>query len=125
MKRCFIMLILFGVSAFAFAQGRKYYCGVICEPKASGGTNAYVDFGERKLIGLMNYKSECKPIDESKKEINFQSRAEILNWMADRGWALETTTSYNSKTIIIVYTFSKQTTKDKVKDGINLKGDHY
>ena len=43
--------------------------------------------------------------------------------MADKGWNLETTTSYISKSFIIVYTFSKTTTREKIKEGIVLKGD--
>ena len=55
----------------------------------------------------MDYNNDCKPVDKEKKEIEieFYSRADILNWMADKGWNLETTTSYISKSLIIVYTF--------------------
>ena len=73
----------------------------------------------------MDYNNDCKPVDKEKKEIEieFYSRADILNWMADKGWNLETTTSYISKSFIIVYTFSKTTTREKIKEGIVLKGD--
>ena len=123
MKKCLFLILFNCLFSVMLAQERKYYCEAICNIKTSGKENVYLDFGDKKTIGLMDYNNDCKPVDQEKKEIEFYSRADILYWMADKGWNLETTTSYISKSFIIVYTFSKTTTREKIKEGIVLKGD--
>ena len=121
MKKCLFLILFNGLFSVMLAQERKYYCEAICNIKTSGKENVYLDFGDKKTIGLMDCNNDCKPVDQEKKEIEFYSRADILNWMADKGWNLETTTSYISKSLIIVYTFSKTTTREKNKRRYSFK----
>ena len=77
------------------------------------------------MSGLVNYyKNDNKPVDSDKKEIKFSSCSDVLNYMADRGWNLELVRYISSsEDAATIYTFSKTTTKEKLKDGIFLKGD--
>lgn len=106
------------------AQERKYYCEARCESKITGGCIIYLDFGdlqgEKFSFGKNN---DVKPIDEQGKEINFPSTASFINWMVDKNWELVFKVRQEAAGGFIIYTFSKITSKDKIKEGIRLKMD--
>lgn|GEM_PF-1186088 len=106
------------------AQERKYYCEARCESKITGGCIIYLDFsdlqGEKFSFGKNN---DAKPIDEQGKEINFPSTASFINWMVDKNWELVFKVRQEAAEAFITYTFSKITSKDKIKEGIRLKMD--
>lgn len=106
------------------AQERKYYCEARCESKITGGCIIYLDFGdlqgEKFSFGKNN---DAKPIDEQGKEINFPSTASFINWMVDKNWELVFKVRQEAAEAFITYTFSKITSKDKIKEGIRLKTD--
>ena len=106
------------------AQEKKYYCEARCESKITGGCIIYLDFGdlqgEKFSFGKNN---DAKPIDEQGKEINFPSTASFINWMVDKNWELVFKVRQEAAEAFITYTFSKITSKDKIKEGIRLKMD--
>ena len=106
------------------AKERKYYCEARCESKITGGCIIYLDFsdlqGEKFSFGKNN---DAKPIDEQGKEINFPSTASFINWMVDKNWELVFKVRQEAAEAFITYTFSKITSKDKIKEGIRLKMD--
>lgn len=121
MKKYLILILFCCFITTIFAQERKYYCEVICVGKVSGGENVYFDFGGITLTGVIKYKNGTKPVDDKGNEIKFNSHAEVLNWMAERGWNFEAVRYDSSGLTTTIYTFSKITSKEKIKDGIILK----
>ena len=124
-KYLFLLIVLLCCTQTRLmAQGKKYYCEARCEPKITGGYIIYLDFGdmqgERFSLGKNN---DAKPIDEQEKEINFPSAASFINWMADKNGELVFKVRQEAAGGVITYTFSKITSKDKIKEGIRLKMD--
>ena len=74
--------------------------------------------GEKFSFGKNN---DAKPIDEQGKEINFPSAASFINWMVDKKWELVFKVRHEAAGGFVIYTFSKITSKDKIKEGIRLK----
>lgn len=120
----FLFVLLCYAQTNLMAQEKKYYCEARCEPKITGGYIIYLDFGdmqgERFSFGKNN---DAKPIDEQGKEINFPSAASFINWMVDKNWELFFKVRHEAAGGFIIYTFSKITSKDKIKEGIRLKND--
>ena len=124
-KYLFLLIVLLCCTQTRLmAQGKKYYCEARCEPKITGGYIIYLDFGdmqgERFSLGKNN---DAKPIDEQEKEINFPSAASFINRIADKNWELVFKVRQEAAGGFITYTFSKITSKDKIKEGIRLKMD--
>lgn len=106
------------------AQEKKYYCEARCEYKITGGCIIYLDFGDIQGEKFSLWKNnDAKPIDEQGKEINFPSAASFINWMVDKNWELVFKVKLEVAGVPIIYTFSKITSKDKIKEGIRLKID--
>ena len=124
-KYLFLLIVLLCCTQTRLmAQERKYYCEARCESKITGGCIIYLDFsdlqGEKFSFGKNN---DAKPIDEQGKEINFPSTASFINWMVDKNWELVFKVRQEAAEAFITYTFSKITSKDKIKEGIRLKMD--
>lgn len=125
MKKYLLVFLLCFTSIVSFAQERKYYCETLCDPKLSGGYIVYLDMGDMQGENFSFGKNDkSKPVDRNGKEVKFPSLASVLNWMSERGWKLEIKVEVHGAGEMTVYTFSKITTKDKIKEGINLKGDN-
>lgn len=124
-KYLFLLIVLLCCTQTRLmAQEKKYYCEARCESKITGGCIIYLDFGdlqgEKFSFGKNN---DAKPIDEQGKEINFPSAASFINWMVDKNWELVFKVRQEAAGAFITYTFSKITSKDKIKEGIRLKMD--
>lgn len=124
-KYLFLLIVLLCCTQTRLmAQEKKYYCEARCESKITGGCIIYLDFGdlqgEKFSFGKNN---DAKPIDEQGKEINFPSAASFINWMVDKNWELVFKVRQEAAGVFITYTFSKITSKDKIKEGIRLKMD--
>lgn len=126
MKKCLFLLfvLLCYTQTRLMAQEKKYYCEARCESKITGGYVIYLDFGdmqgEKFSFGKNN---DAKPVDEKGKDITFPSAASFVNWMVDKGWNLDFKIRETGTGGYDVYTFSKITSRSKLKEGIKLKMD--
>ena len=84
----------------------------------------YLDFGDLKETpSLFESYNKLRPVDEQGKYIIYTSAGNFLNWMADKGWNLDFKVFEPGEVEHTVYTFSKITSRSKIKEGIILKGD--
>lgn len=123
-----LLLLLLLVTGVCQGQERTYYCEIFCGVSVnSNEIEVYFDFGDKQLGKSRGHNSKLEAIDETGQPIKFKSRADVLNWMSDRGWTFVSQNYYvmdkyeYSDEILIV--MSKVTTREKIKDGIILKGD--
>ena len=84
----------------------------------------YLDFGDLKETpSIFESYNKIRPVDEQGKFIKFLTAVSFLNWMVDKGWNLEFKVLEPDNANNAVYTFSKVTSRSKIKEGIILKGD--
>ena len=94
MKKIFVLAIglLFGIAAFAQnengeAQPYKVYCELIARPRSfSTKVDVELDFGQANNF----WSGDRRLFDEDGKAIVFNSMLDAANYMARRGWELET-----------------------------------
>ena len=122
-KNLFLLILLFCVPIVLMAQDKKFYC------EAEGYLNrqsyiVYLDFGDlRENPSLFESEKKTRPVDEQGKFIKFLTAVSFLNWMVDKGWNLEFKVLEPDNANNAVYTFSKVTSRSKIKEGIILKGE--
>lgn len=122
----YLFLTLFGLvfALNASAQENKKYCMVTCMMKGNGAYSVFLDFGDSKLDGTLGKNESCKPVTPDGKEIKFLSPMMAVNWMADRGWQYVSQESSLQIQTYFIFIMSKQTTPEKLKEGILLKKDY-
>lgn len=89
--------------------------------KGNGAYSVFLDFGDSKLDGTLGKNESCKPVTPDGKEIKFLSPMMAVNWMADRGWQYVSQESSLQIQTYFIFIMSKQTTPEKLKEGILLK----
>lgn len=103
---------------------RTYYCEAYCVNHNSKKTDVYLDFGDIGPGAYGSLNDDWKPVDNTGKYIEFNFFANLVNWMADRGWSVVTQQfKFDSAFTTCYLLLSKKTSKNKIKEGIILKGD--
>ncbi len=122
-KNLFLLILLFCVPILLMAQEKKYYCEARCYFRGLSYV-VYLDFGDLKETpSIFESYNKIRPVDEQGKYIIYTSAGNFLNWMADKGWNLDFKVFEPGEVEYTVYTFSKITSRSKIKEGIILKGD--
>ena len=121
MKKVVLSLIFLMLAISVNAQNAKkdgepyfFYCQYVGEMQTSGRV--------KPIIFLWpNLKENTKLTDEKGNVIEFYKMIDVVNYLAKRGWALDSFQYYNSR---VFYTFKKTVTNDEeAKENLHFKSD--
>ena len=121
MKKAVLSLIFLMLAIGVNAQNAKkdgepylFYCQYVGEMLTSGRV--------KPIIFLWpNLKENTKLTDEKGNVIEFYKMIDVVNYLAKRGWALDSFQYYNSR---VFYTFKKTVTNDEeAKENLHFKSD--
>lgn len=130
-KLLFLSMLLFSISSFAQDPWNptRVYCEIVGTGNLTGTkVKIEIDFGQAKKF--WSGSNDKFLVDESGKEIKFNSMVDALNYMAQFGWRFEqayvvTENSTMSKQNVYHYLLSKELTgNEKVDAGIYTRGDY-
>ena len=122
MKKVVLSLIFLMLAIGVNAQNAKkdgepysFYCQYVGELQSSGRTKPI------KFI-WPNLKESTKLTDEKGNVIEFYRMIDVVNYMAKRGWTLDSFQYYYSS--IVYYIFKKTVTNDEeAKESLHFKSD--
>ncbi len=121
MKKVVLSLIFLMLAIGVNAQNAKkdgepylFYCQFVGEMQSSGRIKPV------KFV-WPNLKENTKLTDEKGNVIEFYRMIDVINYLAKRGWALDSFESYYS---LIYYYFKKTVTNDEeAKENLHFKSD--
>ena len=121
MKKVVLSLIFLMLAIGVNAQNAKkdgepylFYCQFVGEMQSSGRIKPI------KFV-WPNLKENTKLTDEKGNVIEFYRMIDVINYLAKRGWALDSFESYYS---LIYYYFKKTVTNDEeAKENLHFKSD--
>ena len=121
MKKAVLSLIFLMLAIGVNAQNAKkdgepylFYCQFVGEMQSSGRIKPV------KFV-WPNLKENTKLTDEKGNVIEFYRMIDVINYLAKRGWALDSFESYYS---LIYYYFKKTVTNDEeAKENLHFKSD--
>ena len=120
----FSLIMLMG---HANAQ-QRYYCEVKgIEKSFTSGLKIIFDFGTEASYNMWgDLSSKLKFVDETGKEINFNSMVDAANYMVKRGWVFQQAYSsiYSGNPIIHWIFYKDAETMEKAKEGIITKEEY-
>ena len=127
MKKLLILFLLM-LPVGIFAQNHRYYCEVKgIEKKMSSGLKIIFDFGNSQSYNAWgSLKSKLEFIDESGKEIEFNSMVDAANYMVERGWSFQQAYSslYGGLPVIHWIFYKDAESFEEAKEGILTKEDY-
>ena len=120
MKKFFLLALLTLFAMSAEAQQKRVYCAL---------TSRYAPFSTKMKVFLDLGETEKawhnhRLVDENGEKIQFTSLIEALNYMADRGWVLEQSATYNAGQNVVTYSIMSKVIFDESEKGDNVVTKH-
>ena len=120
MRKYFLLLVFLLFPVFVFSQVNRYYCEVKgVEKELASGLKIVFDFGDNPVYSAWGGLSDKqKLVDESGKEIPFNSMVDAGNYLSSKGWNfVQAYTSAYGGQVIVHWIFYKdaKSPEDAVK----------